>query len=345
MAKEYTSCISPSKHLGKVVAQAIIAAAVVAIGVLLAGGAFVPGVGMAALAAVIAYCRWWLYDRLVCLGGERCAVGWVSKVEPPGNKSGLDRFDTDYSFNLVLAPQIEGAKQGTAETDGIQGELIRNQLPGWDFTGVQETQWSNRKAAALHCEFEGGGVWELLQWALVAFGLATAATVACSIPVIGWIACAILGAAAAIVSIAGIISALNNTGDPNDVNPGLGEIHTADAAGFGADILVVKGRWVYDSAHEGWNEIHPILHCQRIGTFNGSWAGTAFALPHTKAAVDHWCSAIARAQDPLTVAEQEKPENQWIVHPLIDGCDGTSTNGGGLHSTSTSNTARTAAAP
>src|SRR5215831_13908140 len=124
MAKEYTSCISPSKHLGKVVAQAIIAAAVVAIGVLLAGGAFVPGVGMAALAAVIAYCRWWLYDRLVCLGGERCAVGWVSKVEPPGNKSGLDRFDTDYSVNLVLAPNVEGVTQASAESDGIQGDLI-----------------------------------------------------------------------------------------------------------------------------------------------------------------------------------------------------------------------------
>ena len=88
IAKQYTKCISPSARLGKMAAQAIIAAAVTALIVLFAGGAFVPGVGIVALVAVIAYCRWWLYDRLVCLGGERCAVGWVSKVEPPDKKSG-----------------------------------------------------------------------------------------------------------------------------------------------------------------------------------------------------------------------------------------------------------------
>jgi hypothetical protein len=326
MAKEYTSCVSPSAHLGKSVGQVIVAAAVAALVVLLAGATLLPGVGIVALTAIIAYCRWWLYDRLVCLGGERCAVGWVSKVEPPGNKSGLDRFDTDYSFNLVLAPHLEGATQASVETDGIQGELIENQLSGWDFAGMEETQWSNRKAAALHCEFEGGGVWELLQWCLAALALATAAAVACAIPIIGWIACAILGVAAAVVFIAGVFSALNNTGDPNDVNPGLGEIHTPDATGRGGDVLVVKGRWVYDSAHEGWNEIHPILHCQRIAEWNGSWAGTEFAAPNTKAAVDRWCDAIAEAQDPLTVAAQNEPKNQWEIHPLVDGCEG-STNG------------------
>jgi hypothetical protein len=330
MAKQYTSCISPSAHLGRAAAQIIIAAAVAALVVLLAGGAFVPGAGVVALTAIIAYCRWWLYDRLVCLGGARCAVGWVSKVEPPGKKSGLDQFDTDYSFNLVLAPHVEGATQASVESDGIQGGLIKNQLSGWDFQGMQETQWATRFAAALHCEFEGGGVWELLQWCLAALALATAATVACSIPIIGWIACVILGAAAAVVFFAGIFSALSNTGDPNDVNPGLGEIHTPDATGRGGDILVVKGTWVYDSAHEGWNEIHPILHCQRIGTWNGFWAGTEFAPPNTKMAVDRWCDAIGRAQDPATVTQQSQPQNQWVIHPVIDGCEG-STGNSDLH--------------
>ena len=331
MAKQYTRCISPSAHLGGAVAQVIIAAAAAALVVLLAGGALAPGVGVAALTAIIAYCRWWLYDRLVCLGGDRCAVGWVSKVEPPGKKSGLDQFDTDYSFNLVLAPQVEGVTQASAESDGIQGGLIKNQLAGWDFKGMQETQWANRSAAALHCEFEGGGVWELLQWCLAALALATAATIACSIPIIGWIACVILGAAAAVVFFAGIFSALGNTGDPNDVDPGLGEIHTPDATGRGGDILVVKGTWVYDSAHEGWNEIHPILHCQRIGTWDGSWAGTEFAPPNTKMAVDRWCNALERAQDPATVAQQSQPQNQWVIHPIIDGCEGSTGNSDNLH--------------
>ena len=82
-------------------------------------------------------------------------------------------------------------------------------------------------AAALHCEFEGGGVYELLQWCLVALALATAATVVCAIPILGWIALRDFGRVAALITfIAGVISALNNKGDPNDVDPGLGEIHT-----------------------------------------------------------------------------------------------------------------------
>jgi hypothetical protein len=40
-----------------------------------------------------------------------------------------------------------------------------------------------------------------------------AATVVCAIPILGWIECAVLGVAALIVFIAGVIAALNNKGD------------------------------------------------------------------------------------------------------------------------------------
>jgi hypothetical protein len=327
MARQYTKCISPKNHLGKVAAQVIIAAAIAALPILLFGGAVAPGVGVIALTAIIAYCRWWLYDRLVCLGGERCAVGWVSKIEPPGKKAGLDRFDTDYSINLVLAPHGEGAKHASVEADGMQGGLIKNQLPGWDFKGVDGGQWANRPSAALHAEFEGGGVYTLMLFCLAALPVAVAATIACAIPVIGWIACAILGLIAAALFVIGVIAGLLDTGDPNDVNPGLGEIHLNDPTGHGADILVVKGTWVYDSAHEGWNEIHPILHCQRIGTWYGSWAGTVFNESNTMQAVDRWCRKIADAEDPATTTAQLRPENRWDVHPVIDGCTGSDGDG------------------
>jgi hypothetical protein len=29
-------------------------------------------------------------------------------------------------------------------------------------------------------------------------------------------------------------------------------------------MVVVKGKWVYDSLHYGWNEIHPVRACQII---------------------------------------------------------------------------------
>jgi len=314
MAEQYTRCISVENYIGKAPAQVIIAAALAALPVLF-GAAVVPGLGLVALAAIIAWCRWWLYGRLVCLGGTKCAVGWVSKVEPPSKKSGLDMFDTDYSFNLVLAPWGEGATQKEVENDQQQGYLIKQQVPDdWEFSGQSEGQWINRPTAALHCEFEGGGVYDVLIAALAALPFTAAATVVCSIPIFGWVACAILGGIAAVIAAVGLVVALTDRGDPNDVNPGLGEIHTNDATGRGADILVVRGVWVYDSLHTGWNEIHPILQCQRIGTWTGSWS------VDTKTFVDHWCRALTTADDPATVASQLQPENQWEVHPVIDGC-------------------------
>ena len=102
--------------------------------------------------------------------------------------------------------------------------------------------------------------------------LAAIAAAVCSIPVIGWIACFILSIAAVVITVAGIVNALNDTGNPSDVNPNISSIHPAEVPdGNGADVLVVKGTWVYDSAHEGWNEIHPIKQCQKVGTMVEAW--------------------------------------------------------------------------
>lgn len=327
---QHTQCVDDSNHSGQLAylgVGGLVGVAVILV-VLLAGGALIPGAAVAALLLVIAYCKWWLYDRLICLGGEKCAVGMVLTVEPPENKSGLDSFDTDYSVNLVLAPHRVGDDQAKTESDGIQGDLIKNHLllnnrplhadlSREGFAGEKTRQWGNDPyTAVFHCEFEGGGVQTLYDAAKVALALAGAAAVVCSIPIFGWIACAILGAAAAIVTIAGIIAALNDRGNPSDVNPDLGtEIHANDKAHRGADLLVVKGEWVYDSAHEGWNEIHPIRHCQRIGTWYGSWPWDA------KLATQSWCKALDDADKPSTRDNQTKPQNQWTIHPVIDGCE------------------------
>lgn len=322
--KQYTKCIDVNDYQVQIwqLAPGFVAAAAIAVVILLAGGAIVPGVGVGLLLAIIAYCRWWLYGRLICLGKEVCAIGWVITVETPAEKSGLDKFDTDYSVNLCLAPFRLGATQAEVEVEPVQGwivketDSIKNSVhPTLDFAGLTAQQYSNYKpTASCHAEFEGGGIWDLYQAAQAALPFAGAAAVVCSIPILGWVACAILGGIAAAITIAGIIAALNDTGSPSDVDPALGnEIHTNDPTGIGADILFVKGEWVYDSAHEGWNEIHPIRRAQRIGTWGGSWefgVGT----------VTQMCDASARADDPATVANQQQPQNQWQIHPVIDGC-------------------------
>jgi len=317
--RQYTKCVSVDNYIGKVAAQVIIAAAIAAIPLLL-GAAVIPGVLIFLLGAILAYCRWWLYDRLICLGPDVCAVGYVLTVEPPSEKSFLDKFDTDYSFNLVLAPNLQGTTQAQAEA-GFQGKLVAETSDisshNLDWQGHTAQQYQNEATAVLHCEFEGGGVYDLMQSALAALAFAAAAAVACAIPFFGWIVCLILNAIAALITLGGIIAALNDTGSPNDVDPTLGDLHVNDPTGRGADILVVQGAWVYDSAHEGWNEIHPVKHCQRIGTFDGNWAGYGDGV----ALRNGYCDAIAQASSPLTVANQQQPQNQWTIHPVIDGCD------------------------
>jgi hypothetical protein len=321
--RQFTKCVSVANHIGGQYAQILIAAAVAAIP-LLAGAAVGPALLIIALTAIIAYCRWWLYDRLICLdgGADVCAAGWVLTVEPPEEKSGLDAFDTDYSFNLVLPPHLVGATQGDVENDGVLGNLVKEQTnissAGLDFSGNLVQQWANDPpTACLHCEFEGGGVYDLMIACLAALAVAVAAAIICAIPIIGWVVCLILSLISAAIAVVGIAVALNDKGNPDDVGTNLGELHVNDPTGRGADLLVVKGSWVYDSAHSGWNEIHPIKYCQRIGTWEGNWAQVG----DPKAWVDQWCNAIGTASDPLTVANQQEPQNQWTIHPVIDGCD------------------------
>lgn len=348
--RQYTRCASISSFVGfqwvqyvMVGGTAVVAAALA----FLLAAPFVPGLMIAALSAVIAYCLWWLYDRLICLGGDVCAVGFVLTVETPDEKSGLDSFDTDYSLNLVLPPDGVGTTQAEAESSPLLGTLVKetSDVANYSFLGYHlpfqgdlVTHFSNGDpyggqytTACLHAEFEGGGVYDLLQSCQAALALATAAAVTCSIPIIGWIACLILSIAAGVVTLAGIANALNDKGNPTDVNPNLMPIHAAAAPdGDGADILALKGTWVYDSAHEGWNEIHPIKQCQKVGRMIGQqWKEIqvsddpkdVLSINDLGAYVHLWCSMLDGPNDPGTIANQSLPQNQWVIHPLVDGCE------------------------
>ena len=89
----------------------------------------------------------------------------------------------------------------------------------------------------------------------------------------------------------------------------------------------MTGRWVYDAAHEGWNELHPVYAIQKIdpvadsGDFDG-WR-------------TRWCDALSSIppfdglavrpsgmspQQSVTYDNQVAPEKQWFFHPVIDGC-------------------------
>lgn len=346
-----------------------------------------PILALVEIPLLIAYCLWWLYDRLICLGGEECAIGLLGKPEPPWEKTGFDKFDTDYSINLVLAPHniqdlpsgypanVPPPPGGTDPTDyyhdefikalhrqiaddGLQGRLIKKQptTSGWDFRGyfniVGGARVIHHHQPYLHCEWEGGGMYKLLQTLYALFAIAAAAAIVCAIPVFGWIVCAILLVVAAVVSVAGVVAALNDTGTPAVIDPETGK--TTNELHSGQDILFVRGDWVYDSAHEGWNEIHPIKKCYLLGTAKyesddkvdwdaaigkylvsrGRWRfdpkdpkrrtffkddGRPKAEDWT-AWVKSWCDADNKASSAITLHNQGRPENKWVIHPVIDGC-------------------------
>ncbi len=105
--RQYTKCASISAFVGFTWVQYVmVGGAAVVAGYLsyILGASFVPGLLITFLSGTIAYCLWWLYNRLICLGGDECAVGFVLSVETPEDKTGFDIYDTDYSLNLVSLP-------------------------------------------------------------------------------------------------------------------------------------------------------------------------------------------------------------------------------------------------
>jgi hypothetical protein len=60
-------------------------------------------------------CDYLLGGKLVCLGGDECAIGTITHFEPASEKSFPANLDNDFSLNILLAPQ--GLGDFTFESD------------------------------------------------------------------------------------------------------------------------------------------------------------------------------------------------------------------------------------
>lgn len=100
---QYTQCTDPSDYSGLYIGGGTFWAGIVASIALFVVD---PGAGvLAAILTGIGYCQWWLYHRLVCLGNPNaCTVGLVLRVDTQQDQSGLGKFDTDYTVDLLLPP-------------------------------------------------------------------------------------------------------------------------------------------------------------------------------------------------------------------------------------------------
>jgi hypothetical protein len=230
-------------------------------------------------------------------------------------------------FTATVAPLAVGSEvpqSGVTVTESGSGVTL-NAL-----TMDNAIQWSCQGPpppgpGLFEIEFEGSGVWDLYQALLVASVVAAIAAATCWIPIIGWIICLVLSLVA--LAITGIGALIAQTDSSPDVTVSGSAIHP------GQDVLFVMGRWVLDSAHSGWNELHPVLSAQKLDPVDPAnvltgdpWTGSDYANPvKLKRKLDSMCGLTMEAGSALTIAAQALPQNKWSIHPLVDGCSPTDT--------------------
>jgi hypothetical protein len=312
-------------------------------------------------------CNYLLGGKLICLGGDRCAIGKITGFDLP-TWGGLDN---DFSFNILLSPHELGefafqtirVNYPKVAYDGLQGWLITEQkkpdgstlmpvprtpdasnFPSHvyhpDFTTEPSSHYISYDPAlspfqvpgsdepyevpVLHVECEGSRVHDVCAALDSVWGPIHSSHV-CDIPLIGWFICLIvsivvLPVVAAQVGIAWA-SAQDGNADDARVDPGGGALTTGDR-------VIVTGRWSYDAGHAGSNELHPVKTIQKIG--DEAYESTDFA-----GLYDRWCSRVQEVppydgpgvrpdgmteQQASVYENQLAPEQQWVFHPLIDGC-------------------------
>jgi hypothetical protein len=385
--RQYTHCVQPQDYVDPLPRTG---SAIQDIGAVLDGlilGGYLPD--------AILGCDYLLGGKLVCLGGDQCAIGHITHFEPASEKPFPQNLDNDFSFNILLSPDgldaYAGIYKDTSITDqakwqkafGVatvatepQAALIAEQngmpVPHEDPDGTttieitpQSTTYTGYyteypdanfpefnpsdspfqvpgsdgpafRAPALHLEAEGDRVCNVCA-VISAFTLGPIGKAVCSAKVFGFpigsIVChiigflllpflpAVLAALLTAIAVAWAASRDGNEDDPRTDTSG-GPLHYGD-------LIVATGRWVYDAGHTGWNEFHPLKTVQKIDPASDTgqvsdqrarWCGLLavvppFAPPGPGAAP----SGMTTGQTAVW-NNQRQPENQWVLHPAIDGC-------------------------
>jgi hypothetical protein len=302
-----------------------------------------------AIAGVIGYCYWWLYRRLICIpappdhpndsNGSQMVIGTLIDTLPPGSDSNPLDIDNDFSMGILPACVPFGSKDPFTAANpapGPFGYLITEQPvtkngvppPPAAYTGQGAVDYQfpdptqDVRSQVLHCEFEGRAVYDMFIAAQASLLPVVAALFACQVPGVGWIIALILALLGLLGLGAGLVVGHFDGGDPTDVNPNLGELHTNGPDHTGASVLMIMGHWVCDSGHrydygDLFYELHPItMACFASPVTNCDPVVVIFLK-------QRWQKAVTDATSPATLAAQKLPQNQWQVHPLLDGCEPT----------------------
>jgi hypothetical protein len=170
-----------------------------------------------------------------------------------------------------------------------------------------------------HCEFEGSRINDMLK-ALEAFSFGGSW---CKKNWFFGALCVILQTLFAPFALAAVAIAwaAASDGDPADALIGGGTISAREW-------VVARGRWVYDGGHDGYNEMHATRVVQKISRDNvpmdpvgfrnywKTWCERLSEVPHV---LDSGLHPLTPEQQAVA-DNQNKPENQWVLHPEVDGC-------------------------
>jgi hypothetical protein len=260
-------------------------------------------IGAQFAATIVAVANQWLFHRLVCLGGPKCALGTVANGPKRGE---LGEFDNDQFLNVRLLPHREGddyqlkqdgranplllqdpgAKTDTHPAnriydDGLLGTtLIKPSIPDLPYDPIPLDEDEGNMRSRLHCEAEGN-FWQAMKdfapllGTMVAvgtgLGAAGGAALGCAIGgFFGPIGCAI---GAIIGAIAGALAgggAAAYVGANVAFNSDPGNVEDANVGDQklgpiqNGDHVVVFGEHVYDGFHQGWHEFHPLMAVMKL---------------------------------------------------------------------------------
>lgn len=315
--------------------------------------------GTLALSAVHGFCDWWFHYRLICLKDDQCAVGTVGRSAV---STGIDDPDLDFTINLVLAPvhkdsHLTAAQQiPVLKANGLDRYFVPQPgyppLGGVDELTTEEEGSKDPRTTALHCEIEGNGMETVCTVATVAAvvgaaggtasGVAAGAAAAAGCLTFGifaplcWLAAALIAAATAAATSA-VITGLGwligvglggDKGSPADVaaEPGSGTIEVGDH-------VAIAGDWIFDNAHDGWHELHPVKSLLRIPCPQGtSVPGVDVEEPHSersKEAIEknclrllgenarRICELLAQARLPDVMGRQREPQHDPAVNGYV----------------------------
>ncbi|HEX8110737.1 MAG TPA: hypothetical protein VF516_23560 [Kofleriaceae bacterium] len=257
-------------------------------------------------------------------GTQEANYKWLIKDTTSWGHDGLPGKLVTEQSGMPLPRESDGGSWHTARYSGTFKTYSNSNYLSWEDPPTPGTPFD---VPVFHCEIEGERAHAVcstlaaLSSPIPGFG-AVCSFKLFGIPLGRW-ACAIIAAILAPFVLAALGIAWAAGSDDNRSFDGAGSLKRGDP-------VIIRGRWCYDASHSGWNEIHPVMSVQRIEN-DQDLDGPMF-----KDAIAQWCSLtgeVPPVTDPgvrpqgmtpeqSTVYDnQQRPENQWVIHPYVDGCE------------------------